>query len=307
MKVKKSLFLSLCSLVLMMQFSYVAGEKTKDGYEIIPLEEFNNLYPNEVPRKIIIPNYYGGGIKYTGAHEIINNVDYSKVEKKYPNLYERIIHYAWEKEVVTCTIKGKIKYDNSFGGRWSICVTEIENLRSLEEVESKKQAMLQRIDKVKDLAPKKIEEIKNSFDQQGASIAKGYTYHGTNESERNLKLLKNKALEKQHAYYIPNFNISGSLAEVDGEFDLRTWKIKKELVVVDYLSQTLKVDIVDSGKTDVIIAGGRIIPTVIGSFGERLEKQKNYYDKVNYFDINDGRFDLAGLEQYEKDLGIVQE
>ena len=61
MKVKKSLFLSLCSLVLMMQFSYVAGEKTKDGYEIIPLEEFNNLYPNEVPRKIIIPNYYGGG------------------------------------------------------------------------------------------------------------------------------------------------------------------------------------------------------------------------------------------------------
>ncbi len=307
MKLKKSLFLGFCSFILMVQFAYVAGEKTKDGYEIITLEEFNNLHPNEVPKKIIIQNYYGGGIKYTGAHEIINNVDYSKVEKKYPNLYERIRHHAWEKEVVTCTIKGKIKYDNSFGGRWSICVTEIENLRPLEDVETKKQAMLQRIDKVKDLAPKKIEEIKNSFDLQGTNIAKGYTYHGINERERNLKLLRNKAFEKQHAYYIPNFNISGSLAEVDGEFDLRTWKIKKELVVVDYLNQALKVDIVDSGKTDVIIAGGTIIPTVIGSFGERFEKYIDYYDKVKYFDIDDGLFELEKFEQYEKTLGIVQE
>lgn len=307
MKLKKSLFLGFCSFILMVQFAYVAGEKTKDGYEIITLEEFNNLYPNEVPKKIIIQNYYDGGIKYTGAHEIINNVDYSKVEKKYPNLYERIRHHAWEKEVVTCTIKGKIKYDNSFGGRWSICVTEIENLRPLEDVETKKQAMLQRIDKVKDLAPKKIEEIKNSFDLQGTNIAKGYTYHGINESERNLKLLRNKALEKQHAYYIPNFNISGSLAEVDGEFDLRTWKIKKELAVVDYLNQALKVSIVDSGKTDVIIAGGAIIPIVIGSFGDRFKNYTDYYDEVKYFNIDDSQFNLEKFEQYENELGVVQE
>lgn len=292
MKLKKTLILVLCSMILMTQMVFAAGEKTKDGYVIMTLEELNK----KIPKKIYIQDFYGGCF-YNSSVNI--KMDYSKIENMIPDIYKRINHYPWEKEIDTCKIKCKTEITNNYS--YIFHVTDIENLRTLEEVETKKQAMQQRVDRLKEITTDKIKEIEAPFDLKGADIAKDYTYHGVEEKERNIKLLLNKAFEKNHAYYIPNFSISGSFAEIYVD------SFEKKLISVIYSTQALKAEIVDSGKTDVVIAGGTYLPTVIGTLSGTIDNQISDYNYVYYFDLENESFKLKKFEQYEKELGIQQE
>ena len=115
-------------------------------------------------------------------------------------------------------------------------------------------------------------------------MAQGYTYHGVEEVDKNCKLFTNGALESGHAYYISGFVVKygGSMAKIeygDGFF----FSSQSSAVIVDYISQKVKGEVVEAGITDffgqtietpltVVVAGGKgysKIPVVLGIVKEK--------------------------------------
>ena len=305
MKLKKSLVLLLCSFVFFSEFVFAAGNK-KSNYVEMTLEEFNSKSPNELKKKIAITDYYGGGIKSRVK------ADYSKLKNDNPNILKQIYHHDWEDKIITCTVKGKIEYDERFGGSYSFVILEVENLRSLDDVENARQTMLKRIDKIKELSAKKIDEIKNEVDTIGSNLAKGYIYHGYDEMSRSKKLFLNNALEKGNAYCIPGFQLEGTFA-LYKESEFSGGK-KEQFVFVTFENQKLKAEYIDyDGKTDVIVTEGN---KVIGNIGYNISPKVYHFSKTEGWSI-DKDFEAKGgvysnltfetIYEYEKELGIVQE
>ena len=305
MKLKKSLLLVLCSFVFFSGVIFAAGNK-KSNYVEMTLEEFNSKSPNELKKKISITDYYGGGIKTK------IKADYSKIQNDNPNIINQIYHHDWESTIVTCTAKGKIEYDERFGGSYSFVILEVENLRSLDDVENARQSMLARIGKIKDYAAKRIESIINESDRIGSEIAKGYVYHGYNDRSRNKKLFLNKALEKGNAYYIPSFKLDGIYAIYKNQDIFAGNEV--QFVYVNFANQKLKAEYVDlDNKTDVIVTTDNI---VIGNIGY-ITSSKIYdlkktadWNIMSNFDTESGGYSRLTYEkicEVEKELGIEQE
>ncbi|EID86434.1 hypothetical protein MSI_07870 [Treponema sp. JC4] len=305
MRLKKILVLGFCSFMLLSQFIFAAGQK-KDNYVEMSIEEFNSmdLYELYKKKKITLNDFYSGGVRlHRGDKEI--KFDYSNLKDE--KLYERIEHYSWEKDIVTCKVKGKMKSDDNYGKQYSFIVENIENLRSIEDVENARQTMLARIEKIKENAAKKIESIINESDRIGSEIAKGYIYHGYNDNSRNKKLFLNNALEKGNAYYIPSFKLDGIYAIYKNQ-DIFAGK-EVQFVYVNFANQKLKAEYVDlDNKTDVIVTADNI---VIGNIGY-ITSSKIYDFRNTENWIIRSNFDSDGLSykkicEVEKELGIEQE
>lgn len=294
MKMQKKFLLGI--IVLATFTSFIYSKPKKSNYYEITMEELKKADIKNVAdrsyRGISIKGFYGG---YIGRTDI--EIDYSMLEQEIPDVRERIIHHAWEKDFKTCDIKGKTEYSIF---KLKIILTEVENLRDIEEYQKDKEQICNRIDIIK----QKIAQFKSEFDKTGKSISKGYVYHGIEESKHNTSLLLKGALENGHAYYIPKYQIDNKLnscAQISDGWNYKT-------VLVAYESQKIKADILDLEEPDVIIVGGTI-PKVIGVTGLQVIKPTYYhFSTVEKWDVDDS-YNLPSyseIKEVEEALGIQQ-
>src|SRR5574344_760925 len=119
-----------------------------------------------------------------------------------------------------------------------VTIYNIEGVPSQEQIEADKEAAeAERI--AKEEAEKKAEAEKYAkLNAAGKALAKGYTYHGVEEVEKNCKLFANGALESGHAYYISGFVVKygGSMAKIVGGILSSS---QSYAVYVDYISQKI--------------------------------------------------------------------
>lgn len=341
---KKKIFLGLYITAVIVMTGCVStginvGTNSTDEYEEVEFdykdfsfsdENLENLYKTN-KRKITIKNYPGqqNYLSYFLREDFRLRSEFDKEinEETIKDWNIRTRQYSWDKEQPTFTIKGKLKHiiDDSFHP-YKIIINEICDLRTIEEMEAIKQPVIERIEKVKELSAIKFKKIQESFDKKGSEIAKGYIYHGYEESDRNQKLLLNNALEKGHAYYITGLSIDEIFSNY--AYNYESWsKIlngdisykKSKNFYINFKNQNLKASIVDLGRTDVIItAGNNSSPIVIGIIGDQigtkiyyfttecLEKWFTFYPPLS-MGANNFAGDINLLEQYEKELGITQD
>ena len=292
-------------------------------------ENLENLYKTN-QRNLTIKNCPGqqDSLSYFLREEIRSRTEFNKeISQDIINDWnKRTRQYSWDKEQPTFTIKGQLEYIiNNHFHPYKIIINDICDLRTVEEMDAIKQPVIERIDKVKELATIRFKEIKEFYDKKGSDIAKGYIYHGFEESERNQKLLLNNAMEDGHAYYITGLSIEGILCNY--AYNYESWsKVlngdisykKSKDFYINFKSQNLKASIIDLGRTDAIVAaenGGK--PIVIGIINEQIGNKIYYFTNeclerwfTFYPPHSVGANNFAGdinlLEQYEKELGISQ-
>lgn len=83
---------------------------------------------------------------------------------------------------------------------------DIENLRTIEEIEEEKAAELAKKQAEKEAKEQKQKEL----ELKAQKIAEGYIYHGFDEAKQNALLFTNGALQPGNAYYIDMFQISNN-------------------------------------------------------------------------------------------------
>ncbi|MCR4821281.1 MAG: hypothetical protein K5873_00220 [Treponema sp.] len=160
-----------------------------------------------------------------------------------------------------------------------LIVYNIEGVPTQEQIDADK-AEEARVKAEKQAADAKAKTEKHAkLNAKGKQLAKGYVYHGVEEDSKSSKLFANGALEEGHAYYISGFVVkySGSMAAIeygDGLF----FSSRSSPVYVDYISQKVKAEVVESGVQSlfgqtieiplkVVVAGGKgfaKMPVVLG-------------------------------------------
>lgn len=109
------------------------------------------------------------------------------------------------------------------------------------------------------------------LDKKATIIAKGYIYHGINETGASAKLFDSGALETGHAYYISAYMIYANGA-MGGA--ITSLFVDPQYHYVDFISQKVKGEVVGAGQTmfgtlpiAVVIAGGKpplYTPIILG-------------------------------------------
>ena len=149
----------------------------------------------------------------------------------------------------------------------------IEGLRTVDEIKTEKaekEAAAERAAEEKRIAEEKARAEKRKVRNEKASaLAKGYVYHGIDESDKNAKLFDGGALEAGHAYYISSYLISagGSMGGV-----IVSLFRDPHYRYVNYISQKVKGEVINAersifGDISVVVAGGKAplyIPVILG-------------------------------------------
>ena len=155
----------------------------------------------------------------------------------------------------------------------SLVLEKIEGLRTVNEIrteKAEKEAAVERAAEEKRIAEDKASAEKRKVRNEKASaLAKGYVYHGIDESDKNAKLFDGGALEAGHAYYISSYLISagGSMGGVIVSL-FRDPHYRYE----NYISQKVKGEVINAersifGDISVVVAGGKAplyIPVILG-------------------------------------------
>lgn len=155
----------------------------------------------------------------------------------------------------------------------SLVLEKIEGLRTVDEIrteKAEKEAAAERAAEEKRIAEDKVRAEKRKVRNEKASaLAKGYVYHGIDESDKNAKLFDGGALEAGHAYYISSYLISaggsmgGAIVSLFRDPHYR---------YVNYISQKVKGEVINAersifGDISVVVAGGKApmyIPVILG-------------------------------------------
>jgi len=155
----------------------------------------------------------------------------------------------------------------------SLVLEKIEGLRTVNEIrteKAEKEAAVERAAEEKRIAEDKVRAEKRKVRNEKASaLAKGYVYHGIDESDKNAKLFDGGALEAGHAYYISSYLISaggsmgGAIVSLFRDPHYR---------YVNYISQKVKGEVINAersifGDISVVVAGGKApmyIPVILG-------------------------------------------
>lgn len=310
MKKQLKLLIIFACISLASCTSTPSSNKTNDvqiNYAEITLKDFKSTNLKELftanKKYILIKDFSYEEAPY-------NKLDFSVINEKIPDWEIRSTNYYWESKKTNCIAKGKIiNGTNGFGTDYYLQIEDLENLRTIDELESERQIILKRIATIRELSAKKIEELKKTANKKGASLAKGYKYHGYDEVERNIKLFKNKALEKGHAYYIPSFKLEGSFAVYEEWVTLN--KKQTTTIYVSFLNQSIKAEYVDLEKTDFIITSGNISGSIIiGNIGIDTNSSIEHYQFPTTMNIDsnfkmDYWFTYQTIVDYEKELGIT--
>lgn len=155
----------------------------------------------------------------------------------------------------------------------SLVLEKIEGLRTVNEIrteKAEKEAAVERAAEEKRIAEDKASAEKRKVRNEKASaLAKGYVYHGIDESDKNAKLFDGGALEAGHAYYISSYLISagGSMGGV-----IVSLFRDPHYRYVNYISQKVKGEVINAersifGDISVVVAGGKAplyIPVILG-------------------------------------------
>ncbi|MGI5117428.1 hypothetical protein [Treponema sp. SP13] len=155
----------------------------------------------------------------------------------------------------------------------SLVLEKIEGLRTVNEIrteKAEKEAAAERAAEEKRIAEDKASAEKRKVRNEKASaLAKGYVYHGIDESDKNAKLFDGGALEAGHAYYISSYLISagGSMGGV-----IVSLFRDPHYRYVNYISQKVKGEVINAersifGDISVVVAGGKAplyIPVILG-------------------------------------------
>ena len=155
----------------------------------------------------------------------------------------------------------------------SLVLEKIEGLRTVDEIrteKAEKEAAAERAAEEKRIAEDKVRAEKRKVRNEKASaLAKGYVYHGIDESDKNAKFFDGGALEAGHAYYISSYLISaggsmgGAIVSLFRDPHYR---------YVNYISQKVKGEVINAersifGDISVVVAGGKApmyIPVILG-------------------------------------------
>lgn len=155
----------------------------------------------------------------------------------------------------------------------SLVLEKIEGLRTVNEIRTEKaerEAAAERAAEEKRIAEDKARaEKRKARNEKASALAKGYVYHGIDESDKNAKLFDGGALEAGHAYYISSYLISaggsmgGAIVSLFRDPHYR---------YVNYISQKVKGEVINAersifGDISVVVAGGKApmyIPVILG-------------------------------------------
>ena len=155
----------------------------------------------------------------------------------------------------------------------SLVLEKIEGLRTVNEIrteKAEKEAAAERAAEEKRIAEDKARaEKRKARNEKASALAKGYVYHGIDESDKNAKLFDGGALEAGHAYYISSYLISaggsmgGAIVSLFRDPHYR---------YVNYISQKVKGEVINAersifGDISVVVAGGKApmyIPVILG-------------------------------------------
>lgn len=166
-------------------------------------------------------------------------------------------------------------YGKKEGKNIKVTVYNIEGMPSQSQLDAEKAAEeTERIAKEEEKAEKQ-----RRINEKISTLTKGYVYHGAEQKDKNIKLFLNGGLESGHAYYISGFVIKydACLAQIEyGDGFLIS--SRSSPVLVDYISQQVKAEIIDAGvqsfygqqieiPLSVVIAGGKApmyTPVVLG-------------------------------------------
>ncbi len=232
-------------------------------------------------------NACGDNVRYVYATDFIKNI-----KENDPTWIDRLDSVRNEEKYnghYTVYVYGKNEgnfLDFLFldGYTTKVTIYNIEGVPTQEQIDSDKAAAeAERI--ANEEAEKKAKAEKYAkLNAAGKALANGYTYHGVEEVEKNRKLFANGALESGHAYYISGFVVKygGSMAKIeygDGFF----FSSQSNAVVVDYINQKVKGEVVEAGVINlygqtiekpltVIVAGEKgvtKIPVVLGIIEEK--------------------------------------
>lgn len=131
-----------------------------------------------------------------------------------------------------------------FGFETVSVIYDIEGIPTLEKIAADNLAD-KKAKEEKRLAEEKAKAQENAEkDAKGKAIAKGYIYHGIEETEQNSVLFQGGALEKGHAYYIKGFTpvkYSPATAAV-----IMTLFGESNPVLVSYKDQKAKADVMNA-------------------------------------------------------------
>ena len=155
----------------------------------------------------------------------------------------------------------------------SLVLEKIKGLRTVNEIRTEKaerEAAAERAAEEKRIAEDKARaEKRKARNEKASALAKGYVYHGIDESDKNAKLFDGGALEAGHAYYISSYLISaggsmgGAIVSLFRDPHYR---------YVNYISQKVKGEVINAersifGDISVVVAGGKApmyIPVILG-------------------------------------------
>lgn len=203
------------------------------------------------------------------AQDLKKRLDSLKDNSKYNGHYTLYVYGEESGNWFSGYIRRKILYDIE-----GVPSQEQLDAEAAEEARIKAEEEKARAEKAAAEEKAKAEK-KARQNARGKEIAKGYVYHGIDESDKNCNLFSNGALESGHAYYIPDFVVKygGSMAAIesgDGFF----FKFQSSAVYVDYINQKVKGEVVNASVTSifgqrlelpvaVVVAGGKR-PIVLG-------------------------------------------
>ena len=209
---------------------------------------------------------YGDSNKCSVSGIIVNATSFIQDN---PDFFERI---EFDKKY-TVYIKLKKERFFLFFVDTSLVLEKIEGLRTVDEIrteKAEKEAAAERAAEEKRIAEDKARAEKRKVRNEKASaLAKGYVYHGIDESDKNAKLFDGGALEAGHAYYISSYLISaggsmgGAIVSLFRDPHYR---------YVNYISQKVKGEVINAersifGDISVVVAGGKApmyIPVILG-------------------------------------------
>lgn len=259
----KKIIMRLCILAVCVSFftgcMSIGAKNPEVVYTEIDSSEFNqNSFYKQISNGV-------NGFAVKNAILIddeINDVriDINLFEQHNPDFLDRIEYQK------TYTFYLSVKKEGDFfsGYTYKPVLEKIEGLRSIEEIKTEQAEKTAEEEKAK--AEK--QKVRN---EKASVLAKGYVYHGIDESDQNAKLFDSGALEAGHAYYISSYMIyaGGSMGgAIVSLFRNPNYQLVK------YINQKVKGEVIDSAQTifgelpiSVVVAGGKApmhIPVILG-------------------------------------------
>lgn len=254
-------------------YSSTKGYKISDVF-ILGAYTRNENGTKEIVLKLVT-NVWSNDVRYVYATDFIKNI--IETDSTWIDRLNSVSNEEKYNGHYTVYVYGRNEGNFLDGYTTKVTIYNIEGVPSQEQIEADKEAAeAERI--AKEEAEKKAEAEKYAkLNAAGKALAKGYTYHGVEEVEKNCKLFANGALESGHAYYISGFVVKygGSMAKIVGGILSSS---QSYAVYVDYISQRVKGEVVEAGIDSfgekpirVVVAGGEgysKTPVILGIIKE---------------------------------------